>query len=106
MVSILASLNAKKVTRKHFNVVFWGKASSPLCNVGATWQPEHKHFHSVLLTTDKQYLECLTPGVFTEACKKLELQKAIVSIVTADSITTNAFKQMLKSALAVHADTL
>lgn len=29
-------------------VVFWGKASSPLCNVGATWQPEHKHFHSVL----------------------------------------------------------
>lgn len=80
MVAILVSLNVKKVTRKHFNVVFWGKASSPFRNVGATWQPEHKYFHSVLLTTDKQYLECLTPGVFTEACKKLEFLKAIVSI--------------------------
>lgn len=80
MVSILVSLNVKTITRKHFNVVFWGKASSPLCNVCATWQPGHKYFHSVLLTTDKQYLECLTPGVFTEACKKLELLKAILSI--------------------------
>lgn len=43
---------------------------TPLCNVGAIWQPEHRYFHSVLFKTDTQYLEYLTPWVFTEACKK------------------------------------
>ena len=82
--------------------------SRPLCNVGAIWQPEHTYFHSALLTTDKQYLECLTPWVFTEVCKKLQFLKVILSIfpfVTADTIITSS-KPLLKLALAVHADTL
>lgn len=65
----------------NISVLYFGeRQSSLLWNVGGTWQPEHRCFLSVLLTTDKEYLERLTPGVFTEAWKKLELLKAIVSI--------------------------
>lgn len=59
---------------------FGERQSSALCNVGAIWQPEHRYFLSVLLTTEKEYLEHLTPGVFTEAWKQLELPKAIATV--------------------------